>query len=328
MPDLVIERLTHQRANFRLRDDGPENLVGQDTGRRTLSHSTLNLWLACPQKFGWAKVDKLEPLAPRQALSLGRAFHTGVEAGDPQAAIDALLEAAEQPQDQGEQDRIEADGAVVYAATALYLRKWPEPVEEAREFEFLIRIRNPWTGHHSRLYDFHGFADGVLEFPEHLELIERKLVGQINEVSRKKLYLDRQISLVCYGLWRATGKPVKVVRYRYVRKPSIRRKKDERQAEYIERIGQEYADREDFYAPEFDPAYRDYRDLLRAEAELWVWAHDVRARQRDGFFPRNTSHCSDFGGCEFLPLCMGDPAAPSLYRESAGATTIEEGVQQ
>lgn len=330
MPDLVIERLTRQpETSFTLRPSLAENLAGVDTGRRTLSHSTLNLWLACPQKFGWAKVDHLEPVSPRPSLSLGKAFHHGVEMGGGEAAARYVIDHAPTPEDQGEVDRLETDAAIVFNATDLYLRKWPEPDNETREFEFVVRIRNPWTGAYSRTFDYHGFADGVLEFPGHLELVERKLVGQINETSRKRLYLDRQISLVCYGLWRATAKPVKVVHYRYVRKPSIRRRKDERQPVFIERIGQEYHEREDFYAPDFDPAYRDYRDLLRAEAELWTWARDVRERLNDGFFPRNTGHCSDFGGCEFLPLCLGDPAAPSLYREKEnGATTPEEGVEQ
>jgi hypothetical protein len=322
VPDLVIDALLRDYAGeFDLRPAEAVNLAGQETGRRTLSHSTLNLWLACPQKFGWAKAERLEPIKESRALSLGRAFHYGIEANSPQAALDFLIRESGHPSSQDEQDQLETNATIVYASAEAYLEKWPAPVNEAREVEYVVRIRNPWTGSYSRTFDLRGYADGVIDNGDHLELVERKLVGQVSAVSRKKLYLDRQISLACYGLWRATGKPVKVVRYRYVKKPSIRRKQNESQRDFIQRLHDDYRSRPDFYVPEFDPVFRDERDLLRAEAELWRWASDIREGIQAKFFTRNTTHCSDFGGCEFLPLCMGEQGAESLYRVRPEPTT-------
>lgn len=327
MPDLIVERLMAEHAGrFYLRDPEPENLAGKETGRKTLSHSTLNLWLACPQKFGWAKVERLEPVAERRALSLGKALHYGVEMNDPQAGLEFFIENSAAPENQHEQERIEQDAMIVASATGAYLSRYEPPENEQREVEYVVRIRNPWTGHYSKTYDLHGYADGVVDNGDHLELIERKFVGQISDLSRRKLYLDRQVSLACYALWRATGKPVKVVRYRYVRKPSIRQGKAESHKDFLARVESDYKARPDFYVPEFEPIYRDYRDLLRTEAELWKWATEIREGIQDGFFTRNTGHCSDFGGCEFMPLCMAEPGADSLYRvRETYVPTPEEG---
>lgn len=325
MPDLIVERLMMDHAGeFDLRDSEGVNLAGQDTGRKTLSHSTLNLWLACPQKFGWAKVERLELIQEREALALGKAFHYGVEVGDPKRAMEFLLEHAPQAESQEDQEKVETQAMIVASATRAYLEKYPPPGNEQREVEYVVRIRNPWTGSYSRTYDLRGYADGVIDNGDHLELVERKLVGQVSDLSRRKLYLDRQVSLACYGLWRATGKPVKVVRYRYVKKPSIRRRQNETHRDWLKRLEADYLDRPDFYVPEFDPTYRDYRDLLRTEAELWKWATNIREGIQDGFFTRNTGHCSDFGGCEFMPLCMGDSDASSLYRVRPEATKTPE----
>lgn len=147
-----------------------------------------------------------------------------------------------------------------------------------------------------------------------LVLIENKLVGQISELSVKRLPLDRQIQLACYGLWRALGEPVVKVRYRFVRKPSIKPRKDEAVREFIARLEADYVTRAtDFYSHE-ETLWRSTNDLVETEAELWEWASQRREATRQSFLPRNTSHCADFGGCSFLPLCAGDPDAIALYQ--------------
>jgi hypothetical protein len=207
------------------------------------------------------------------------------------------------------QDKHEINKAVVRAAAALYLRKWPAPVGEHREFEFLVRLRNPWTGHYSRTFDLKGYADGLqglepalniggvdiytsTEVPREqfvpvqdvrqipLELVENKLVGRVDSVMVQRLPLDRQLQLLRYGVWRATGRTVGTVHFRWVKKPS----------------------------------YITSADLLKIECELWTWAQQLRDLRRQRIFDRNTSHCSDYGGCDFIPLCSGDPDADHLYR--------------
>lgn len=290
-----------------------ENLAGQDTGREHLSASQVSTLLACPQKYGFAYDEKLEPIAVRPALSLGKAFQKAIEYGDPDVGAHAIF-AERDIRDQNDQDRAEIDATIVVAGARLYLSRYPVTENSQKEYEYRVRLRNPWTGAYSRSFDLLGFADELAEEDGQLVLIENKFVGQIGELSIRKLPLDRQISLAAYGIWRATGRPVTKVRYRFTRKPSIRQKKGESVGEFCMRVERDYNERPDFYTEE-QVIYRDQAQLARTEAELWEWAEQVRASRKRSLYTRNTSACHDFGGCEFLPLCLGDPDAQSLYQE-------------
>ena len=298
-----------------LRPSDALNLIGQDDaalGREHLSHTTLSLLLNCQRKYQFAKVDRLEPIEVKQSLQLGKAFHVGVEHDSPKVAAEYLMENAPEPRDQDEYDKQRISAHTVGAAVAAYRRTWGDKDAGEPEYGYRIRLRNPWTGHYSRSFDLLGYADRVIENDKNITLIENKFVGRLDETTIRKLKLDRQISLTCYGLWRATGKPVDVVDYRYVRKPSIRQKSGESVDDFIERLHADYESRPEFYL-HAEALARDTRDLLAIEAELWAWADQLRHARHRHFFPRNTSHCSDYGGCQYLPLCLGDSDARSRY---------------
>lgn len=336
-----------------LRPSDATNLAGQDTGRDTLSHSKLSLVLACARKYELHYEKRLELIARPRPLSLGSAFQKAIEFQDPEAGVLALqghdftvfpdgMWVANPPEEpvrfysQEQEDQHRIDCATVRAAAALYLRRWPAGSGEAREVEFRVRLRSPWTGAYSNTFDLLGYADGVVdhyngntyvtnmigEAPTPLELIENKLVGRVDALKVQRLPLDRQLALERYGLWRATGRHVQRVHYRWVKKPSIKprggRKKDRSDAEtidqFIERLEHDYTEREDFYVHEEQPKWATTEDLLRIEAELWTWAQRLRDMRRQRLADRNTARCTDFGGCQFLPICTGDPDAMSLYR--------------
>ena len=288
------------------------NLAGEDTGREHLSASQVSTLLACPQKYAYSYQEKIEPIAIRPALSLGKAFQTAIEYGDPEVGAEAI-HGEREVRDQEDANRALTDATIVKAAATLYLSRFPHETDSEKEYEYRVRLRNPWTGSYSRTYDLLGYADELAEEDGKLVLVENKFVGQISEVSIRRLPLDRQISLAAYGIWRATGREVSKVRYRFTRKPSIRQKKGESVGEFCQRVERDYFDRPDFYSEE-QVIYRDQASLWRTEAELWEWAEQVRQSRKRALFTRNTSACTDFGGCEFLPLCLGDPDAQSLYQ--------------
>jgi hypothetical protein len=338
-----------------LREADRTNLAGQDTGRMALSHTRLSVFLACHRKFELSYVKRLESIRKPRPLSLGAAFQKAVELGDPEAGV-LLLEgwthendtwtSPEAPvyfYDQAAQDQHDVDKAIVRGAARLYLETWPAHELEEREFEFRVQLRNPWTGAYSKTFDLHGYIDGllpllpsrnpdgsyrlltcdeVIELTDHpvaWEIIENKLVGQVSPLKVQRLPLDRQLALERYATWRVTGRPVERVSYRWVKKPAIRRKKDETNADFCARVETDFAERPDFYLHEENPSWVTTDDLLRLECELWEWAEDVRAKLRADhgrrrLFDRNTSHCVEYGGCQFIPICTGDPDALSLYR--------------
>lgn len=296
---------------LRLRDPEGVNLIGVETGREHLSVTSLSALLNCQRRYQLHYETRLRLRDKPTALSLGGAYAKALEERDPTAGSRAL--AAERTiWSQEDQDRLEIDCAIVEACAETYLAHWPERDDELREFGFRVRLRNPWTGSPSRTFDLLGYADGLFPSMGNWGLIENKLVGQVTQVSVKRLPLDRQLALMAYGVWRATAVPVVDVDYRFVRKPSIRQRQGETVAEFTERLREDYRTRPDFYCVE-EHLVRSAEDLLRIEAELWVWADQLRQAKATGFWPRNTSHCADFGGCAYIPVCVGDPDAEHLY---------------
>lgn len=296
-----------------LRPSDCENLADQQTGREHLSHTRLSAFLNCERKYELGHVDRLELLARPKPLTMGHAFHRSIELNDPEAGANELRAEAVVSSQQDE-DRLRVDEATIVSAAALYLAQWPAPADEQRELEFKVRLRNPWSGHYSRTFDLLGKADGVTDLGTHLDLSEIKFTGNIDVQRVRRLKLDRQVSLECYGLWRATGKFVREVNYRFVRKPSIRQRQKESVDEFCVRLAQDYVERPDFYS-HGETLYRDTEDLLRIEGELWEWADQMRRAKTRDLWTRNTSQCHEFGGCAFIPICSGEPDAMALYRE-------------
>lgn len=293
-----------------LRPSDETNLIDQEDreGRRTLSHSSLNTQLACHQRYAYEYVDRIEPIQRPAGLRLGGAFSKALETGDPADGV-AKLSAEASVFTQEDQDKLTVDCAVVTGAATLYLATYGR--REKREFGYRVRLRNPHTGAYSRTFDLEGYADGLTD---DWMLIEDKFVGKMDKVAIRRLPLDRQLALECYGIWRATGQEITDVSYRFTRKPSIKQRKGETVAQFAERVEADYQDRPDFYLVE-EPITRSATDLVRIEAELWQWAQQRRDASKAHIFPRNSSHCHDYGGCPFLPLCVGDPDAPALFKD-------------
>jgi hypothetical protein len=332
-----------------LRASDAINYAGQDTGREYLSHSRIGILLACQRKYELHYERRLERIDQAESLMLGKAFQEAVEYRDPGRGFNQIMDEADEVGGSADYDRLRVNATIVKAAAQLYLDRWvpkcsrcegdgfledveyaPCPIcdgtgydqAEHREMEYRVQLRSPWTGAYSRTFDLKGYADGVTRHSNHgpnqqgetLTLTENKLVGRITEAQVKKLPLDRQVTLSCYGLWRATGVPVTGVHYRHIKKPSIKQTQKETVNQFIDRLERDYQERPDFYSHE-ETLYRTTEDLLRVEAELWMWAEDIRNLRRQRIYPRNTGSCDDYGGCEYVPICTNAPDHDSLYRE-------------
>lgn len=309
--------------NYELRPPERINLADQGddgTGRSHLSHSALGTFLACEQKFNWHYEHRLKPAVTATALSLGRAFAHALETGDPGAGARAIFDEAQAQVDLAagspwiqspDPEKTATDATVVQEASRAYLNRYGHH-DQTREIELRARIRNPASGgRYSQTHDLLARVDAVS--PDWLDLFEDKLVGQIPRKDLgSRLRLDRQVSIETYLIWRTTGVMVERVHYRLTLKPAIRQRQNETHDGYLERIGEEYATRPEHYLHE-EPVTRTQDDFLRLEQELWRWAEQVRSARRDGVWPRNVAHCSDFGGCAFLALCAREPGADHQF---------------
>lgn len=305
-------------AQLRPWDHGGGNLESNESEEREhLSHSSLSTFLACPQKYAFRYVERLELRKRPEPLTLGSAYQLAIEFNDPGEGVSRLRREA-RISSQADEDRLRVHEAIVHSASSLYLETFSPPGNSVKEFRYRVRLRSPYTGAVSRTFDLLGYADEWLDLGPYAGLVENKLVGQLTETNLRRLPLDRQLALECYGTWRATGLPVREVWYRFMRKPSIRQRKGESVDEFCGRIAEDYQARPDFYLHE-EHLIRGDRDLLRIEEELWEWARQLRAQRTQRLFPRNTSHCAEFAGCPYMPLCLGEGGAEALYERAPQA---------
>ena len=297
-----------------LRDPELVNLVGEETGRDHLSHSSLSTLLACQQRFHWHYDERLRPAVTKPSLALGRAFAHALEVNDPDEAYLMVKRDAEVEREAAEgnpwivapgEDEVAAGAQTAREAARCYLTAYGFH-GTTREMELRARIRNPAeNGRYSLSHDLLGRVDAV--DLEHGVMIEDKLAGQVQRGNlASRLRLDRQVSIGCYLIWRCTGVEIREVQYRITLKPAIRQRKDEAHDDYLVRIAYEYHTRADHYLI-CEPVTRDRDDYLRLEQELWRWAETVRDARRDGVWPRNTAACLDYGGCSFLAACSREP---------------------
>lgn len=266
----------------------------------------------CPEKYRLRYELGYKLRFEKESRSLGSAFHLGREKSDIQAAVDYLSDLM--PSTQEQMDSLEVAKVTVRAMLEGYFELYgDESYSNALyEVEFKVPIINPETGAKSKSFMLSGKMDAVIPDNGGWWLGEDKTCAQITRPQIDKLALDTQVTTYVYGGERVLGKPNKGVKYRYTRKPSIKQKQTETLDQYCERLIADYKERPDFYFAE-EQLYRSRDDLAIFEQELWDFCQGLLNTRRRGLWYKNTSHCLDYGSCEFLPLCCGKPDAMDLY---------------
>lgn len=266
----------------------------------TLTHTNMSTFRDCPFKFKASYIDSLRPVVVKDSLKIGSAFHLYREGG--QEAVDKYF-GQFFPSTQEEADKLETQKAIVAGLTSLA----PDEPDVIREVEWLNPLINPATGAPSKTFNLGGKADGVLALSNGTSaLIEEKTTGASPSRSDiDKLSIDNQVMNCIVNLADSHGTTVSTVIYRYYRKPSIRQRQGETVEQYCERLLEDYEGRPEFYYHEErlifpQPQLEGFRN------DLWQVGKAILWFRRYDLWYRNTSHCIDWGGCPYLPLCRGE----------------------
>ncbi|WP_054948953.1 PD-(D/E)XK nuclease family protein [Numidum massiliense] len=290
-----------------------------------LTHTRLQTRKNCPKADYWRNIRGLSPLKRKQSLSIGGAFHKGMETRSVQQAIDYLMRTsfASSPEEVTE---VETAKVIVEAMVSGALEQWKILGDGRAEIKFEIPIINPRTGHSSRKFRLAGKSDELVQLEDgSWWVIEYKTAGQIGQAYVDRLDLDSQITTYIYGLQREFDITIDGVFYRVARKPSIRQTKKETLEQYRQRLIADYQNRPEFYFHEFQ-LYRSQEDLQAFEDELWGFTQEYLFAKRSGIHYKNTSRCTEFGGCPYMPLCRGVEGAENLFRyEVQNPELLEEG---
>ena len=273
-----------------------------------ITQSSLQAYNSCPQLYEHKYVAPyMRPMTLSSALTLGSAFHYGIEVGGADDAGNYLLDYHGPCWTQQEKDSLALQVATVVAMVGGALSMWSD-WPDRQEVEFTLPLINPSTGRKSSKHVFRGKLDGLSEGV----VWEWKTTARLDSAYLDRLKLDFQVSAYMAAATLMTGKPVRKSIYRVVRKPSIKKRQKETVSEYAERLYNDYQDRPEFYFHE-EIVTRTESQMDRWKKEAWE-IHKRILDIENGALPiRNTRHCTHFGRCSFLALCS-EQVGPESYR--------------
>lgn len=292
-----------------------------------LTHSKRQAFRACRRAYYYRFEQRLVPRIERSVKRRGTAFGLILqklaeaemaEQVDIQPSPDTVVDLAlgdyyhdQNPNSQEEADELEFEMAALYALALRYVEIYG--LAGRREISYERALVNPKTGRASRSFLLGGKIDGIRVIgPERALVIEDKLVSQITKTTIENLPLDEQTSeYVDALLWRGWSGEAE---FRWTRWPSIKRKKDENLAQFVERFIADLHEREDFYFVKESLLFpTDQLDDFRRER--WQIAKDILECRRSGRWYKNPTRCDIYrGGCQYSPLCLNRPGAMDLYR--------------
>lgn len=278
--------------------------------REVLTHSHMQLRKNCPVAEHYRYELGLVRRVRSSALSLGTAVHRGIETGSVEEALKTFEGVF--PSTQAEQDALDILAVTAEAMLTGYFEHYAPYDSYEAEIPFQIPIVNPSTGARSKTFDLAGKVDGLTQIDGAWWICEYKTASQLTRAYIDRLQLDTQITTYMYGLQKLRNIQVEGVIYRILKKPSIRQKQSETAAQFRERIVEDYQARPGFYFEE-QRLYRSQEDLADFERELWMFTQRLLQERRENIHFKNTSRCAEYGGCEYIPLCLKYQDAMDQY---------------
>lgn len=238
-----------------------------------LTASKLRSFKSCPRKYFFEYVEKLKPLDTPEALSIGSAYHANLE----KLLIGRDIEPTDLP-------------GVMAEAFDKHIpwRDW-DLYDVEREFRVKLAPGIYLAGKIDAL-----LSDGTP--------IEHKSSGaKPDEKYRERLFLDDQVSCYLTALSLMHKDPVTHIVYTVCQKPTIRLKKDESEAQFLERQRMWYDDAPDEKITHFT--------VVRAPGEIEDFYHELvylgrSLQQGRKIFYRNPSACAIGARCAYQSICQ------------------------
>lgn len=275
--------------------------------QETWTVSRLKTWQVCPMKEALRYRSCLAPISSRVPLAFGSAIHKGLETRDISSALEVLIKTY--PRDQAEADAQEIASATLIAMLTNYFELYP-PFEDHQP-EKLFSMPMIAKRGRSRKYLIAGKIDDLVRLDGRYWIVEYKTTSRLDSSYYDRLYLDSQITMYMYAMERL-GYDVAGVIYRILRKPVLRRGKNETVDQFAERLTADIAERKDFYFDE-RKLYRSRDDIKTFEKMLFKEATLATELYKSGCSFQHSTACSMYGACEYLPLCSGEAGAEALF---------------
>jgi len=272
-----------------------------------ITQSELTTFSKCEQRHNLRYNKWLTPFEEHPALSMGSAFHTGIEEQSVEAAID-YLRGIDPVWPKWEEGKANVRESIVAAMVGGALNQWTVWPDK-HEVQFQLPFRHPVTNNASKKHRFSGVFDGVWEgthpdYPGEVVLGEWKTAAQVNNDYMLRLEIDFQVSTYLWAASQLYGRPVRKVVYRVVKKPTIRQKKTEELSEYADRVKEDYLLRPEHYLFEVVVERTD-EQLEQWRSQAWAIHKRLLAIKRGNEPIKSTQACLGRGRCPYFDLCVG-----------------------
>lgn len=304
-----------------------------------LTHSRIQTFKTCPKLHFYKYELGVRPKEDSRSLRFGTAMHAMLEKIGLGASREDAIAAGALVLDGGNLDAYDAaiEHETFVSLAACYFWHWsreevPAELKPVKYIEtekvFRLPIFNPHTNKSTPIFEQAGKRDAIVQTADGATVImEHKTTSDSIEPGSdywKRVQIDYQISMYLAAALQEKKSVANEVLYNVIRKPTIRpyqatppdkrkfkadgtlyanmRMADESPADWGARLRADIAERPDFYFAR-QRVVRLSEDLHEFEEDLWTVQQQIRQRQLEQRWPRNTAACVGFGRCPFLDHC-------------------------
>jgi hypothetical protein len=165
-----------------------------------------------------------------------------------------------------------------------------------------------------------GTEDGEGVYENTPSLYEIKTASKVNRSYLDSLKLDKQINSYCWANRNSKNKHYNKCVYCIFKKPQKRVKKNQTVDEFIAEIAQDCVDRPEMYYVWLQLSLvkqfvNSVGNSIERMAEILKDIYDKLSKEQlldPNYWPETGDKCSDYSGCEFLPLCL-HPGNYNMY---------------
>lgn len=289
-----------------------------------LTNSARTAFLNCRMKFYWQYICRLTPIKASLPFLIGGNFHDGLETfynGEfeedtfrekVRKSIESAMEAAETDK---ESEMLWSQEAVIMGMLKGYIERYAKQdsvqwdiIAPETDFVFDLKSGMKYAGKRDLLVRARKVKG--------ITLVEHKTTSVLSSGYLAKLPLDNQILIYCKSVEedKQFGELPKQIIYNVIKKSGLRQRQNETFNQYKERIEQEYLDNISsyFYREVIPVSPKVVRD---AYEELERCSQEVQRCMRTGYYYKNTTHCTAYGTCPYMPLCLKEKSAIGRFEQ-------------
>lgn len=290
-----------------------------------LTNSSRSSFLNCRQKFYWQYICHLSPISTPLPFLVGGLFHDGLERFYDgrlkfkkyrlvvQKAINDALEFVRSDK---ESETLWQQEGVIMGMLKGYVKRYKDQDFEqweviAPETDFVFDLPNGmrYAGKRDLLVK----SRKAKSTENNIILVEHKTTSYLTPGYIAKLPLDNQILIYSKSVELDYKMLPTHIVYNVIKKTMSRQRQNETLDQYITRVEQEYKDNSHTYF------YREIvpvspKVIADSYKELCACSDEVKRCIDTGYYYKNTTQCTAFGTCPYMPLCLKDKQAKHMYQ--------------